>query len=207
MKNMFTMLFLSLIASQTVIALDLHTDPACALLKTAIQQAQPLERVQDAWNNLVKNHTVSIQDKAHLASQLVAYAQEQKETLEQELTTLGDTTYNPSQLKWAAAQAAFGTWCIISFCKLLDNIKKKNNIGSDKINWILFPITSGLHTLDHNGAALTFALFGVAIDLTAPYFIYKAYCNLSEGLHYKNSIEAKIKNLTAAIEFLQQPSN
>jgi hypothetical protein len=206
MKNIFNILSFSLIALQSLAAIDLHTDKSCEQLKTAIQLAQPLEKIQEAWNALAQDNPLPVQDKIHLTNQVVTYAQEQKEALAQELKNLCYMAY-----KWAAAQAAFGLWCTTSLGRLLHSIKIQRPVRVDPINWALFPITCAFYdqlpTLyNENIAAISF-LFGLLINIIGPYFFYKAYWNLSQGLDYKNSIEEKIKNLTAAIEFLQQSIN
>src|SRR5580704_131620 len=96
--KIINIILLSLLAAPVLQALDLQTDPACAALKTAIEQAQSVEKIQTSWNAVTAG--LSQNDSVQFAQQATTYAQEHKQALEHIVTALGNTNYDASKLKW-----------------------------------------------------------------------------------------------------------
>ncbi len=193
-------------------ALDLHTDPSYAQLKTAIQEAQQLEKVQDAWNTIANSENASVQDKVQLATQVTAYAQEHKETLESQIAQLRIKAYDRSRLIKGIIKTEFGKWCALGFIYTFCIIDKDRPMDS---RWKKILLTDIDLLCSMCGDPKNYSLiptcllvtFIIARPLLAAWSIHSGIEDIAEALTYRSTIEIKIKNLTAAIEFMQQLRN
>lgn len=218
MKNMFSIIFVSFLASQMLSALDLHTDNACEPLKKALQQAQPLEKVQAAWNMLLSNSLTSQYATIELATQVIAYAQEQKGNLESQVTQLGTKSYDRSKLMWGSIKTGAGLWCAIGtiFYGLThQGIYITHNGAIQDILGVLFlPDMKFIISLPKSVKNVirfikkqprinyVFPLLGLLRCAGAAWSLYAGISDIRQGLTHKSTLENNIKNLTAAIEFI-----
>lgn len=193
----------------TLQAIDLHNDKACEQLKVAIEQAQPIEKIQAAWKAVTAG--LSAQNKKIVAAQAVEHARAQKAALEKAQVTLGNKTYDASKLKWAAAQLAGIAYCVGSppLMLLLD---EKFNLRSNHeplirqiIGIPLLPII-GLVVVGFENRKLMVVAVAVELCLRLYFTIYwanKGCKNLYQGMNAKKLIEQKVSNLEATIAYLQ----
>ncbi len=218
MKSILYRTALLLFASQTVIALDLHTDPACAQLKTAIEQAQPLEKIQDAWNTLLANGLTSKYETIELAMQVTAYAQEQKTMLEHRVTKLGTKTYDSSKLMWGSMKTGAGLWCAIGTVLYVLAAQSiyiiYNGAIQEILGWLLLPDMQLITSIPKSVKTLipllkkqsrnnyVFPALGLLRFAGTTWLLYSGISGIRQALTYRSTIEIKIKNLTAAIEFI-----
>lgn len=176
-------------------------------LKASIEQAQPLELVQQQWDALISAQPVH---RMQYASELIATAQTTKTTLQAELAELGDKSYNVSALKRAFGYLAATVWCTAGLLFDLENlfeIKRGIMWNNDTAAAILQPLCGFIacyYEYEPNPYQHPAFIFFALIHATAPYWLYKASHNtIYKALNYKKNLETGIANLESAIEFLQ----
>ncbi len=218
MKNIFNILSFSLIALQSLAAIDLHTDKSCEQLKTAIEQALPLEKVQEVWQEIT-NTGRSQSELIELALEAIDYSNDRKNNLSNPFELLnGNSPALASHFKCYMIDAMACQLLTLGLCWYLG--KKYHFIGKghNTVSWLLIPDMMLLKSIvapkgtqgatPHetikmvNDAIKKYGYPCLAIlrSILIPYFLYKAVCN---GTAHKKLLAQKKSNLDATIAYLQ----
>ncbi len=201
MKRILSLSLITLMAIPAAQAIDIKTDVSCKKLVIAISQAQNLETCRAAWQKVTESSTITAQDRTDILQQAVQMAQEQRATLQQELTNLAGETKNYSKIKWGIAQLTLGTYFAAGVGSFL----------AKKSHPFLYPEFLGINDpnniLGYKESVLAVFLIARTFlinPIGAPYCFYKAYHNLNQGINYKQLLQTNIANLESMISYLEE---
>lgn len=215
MKSVSIALLTQLIIPFSVLGLDLHTDTLCVGLKSAVEQSQSIEQVQQLFEATVKEAQLSSSEQAILVDQVIAYTHKQREQVKSELAGFNSKSYDRTVLAKGACQLAVGAvsaglllnavriyGIYVTSEDVLDLIDILENLILSKL-YMAYPSDDELY-INRQLKAIKFVKPELCLHaIAAPYLLYKGGTGLYKSIHAQQPVEQKIANLDATISYFE----